>query len=398
MRAKSMKVLIHAMAVSLTALSHNGVRLEGAEPQMVDVFVSGTDSYHTYCIPSLSCAPKGTLLAFCEGRKINGIDESPTDLVLKRSLDGGETWLPMQILVKAVPEAAMDPTAVIDRTTGSVVLIYDLWPEYIKDTWPADYKRAPGLGRNSVTTWVMSSNDEGATWSTPVDITTMTKKPDWTRTIHGPGVGIQTRSGRLVIPCCRIKPAGVWWNFTIYSDDHGKTWQISDNEVGPGVDESQLVELTDNTLLLNMRSSRGKGCRAGATSKDDGKSWSAIFEIPELPEPVCQGSIFRYTRPDQNGSKSRLLFSNPGTTQGRHTGTIRLSYDEGKTWPVAKVLNKNTFAYSCLTVMPDGAIGCLFDHGDWSRVKFARFSLEWLTDGTDSLKRCPPRTTKGLRL
>ena len=380
MKAKSTGLLVLGMA-SLVILSVGGVRAEAEEPSMVDVFVRGADGYHTYCIPSLICTPKGTLLAFCEGRKFNGIDESPTDLVLKRSLDGGKTWLPMQVVVKAVPAAAMDATTVIDRDTGAVVLVYDLWPEYIKDTWPADYKRAPGLGRDSVTTWVTISNDEGAAWSAPVDITAMTKKPEWTRTIHGPGRGIQMRSGRIIIPCCENKPNGVWWNFTIYSDDHGKTWHLSDNEVGPGVDESQLVELTDGSLFLNMRSSRGKGCRAGATSKDGGKTWSEIFDIPELPEPVCQGSILRYTWADQQG-KSRILFCNPGV--GRNIGTVRLSYDEAKTWPVAKVLTNGPFAYCCLTFMSDGTIGCLFDDRDWSRTQFARFSLEWLTDGKDS--------------
>jgi sialidase-1 len=371
-------------------LSLGAMWATAAEPSIVDLFVCRSHGYSDFVIPSLISTPKGTLLAFCEGRKLIGNDESPTDLVLKRSVDGGKTWLPMQVIVKAVPDSAMDPTAVIDRATGAVVLVYDLWP-YTTDKGGRDYNRPSGVGRNSVTTWVMNSSDEGATWAAPVDITAMTKKPEWTKTIHGPGCGVQMRSGRIVVPACENKsdgaknPDGVWWNFTIYSDDHGKTWQISDNEVGPGVSESQLVELVDGTLLLNMRSTRGKGCRAGATSKDGGKSWSAVFEIPELPEPVCQGCILRFTWPDDKGNKSRILFSNPATTQGRHTGTIRLSYDEGKTWPVAKVLTKDAFGYSCLTVMPDGTICCLFDGN--SGNKFARFSLGWLTDGKDSWKR-----------
>jgi sialidase-1 len=366
----------------LLELAFAGRWSEAAEPPRIDVFVGGRDGYACYRIPSLIATPKGTLLAFCEGRKFNGMDESPTDMVLRRSLDGGKTWLPMQIIVKAVPEAAMDPCPVVDRSTGSVMLVYDLWPEYVKDTWPKDYRRKPGLGRDSVTAWVTTSRDEGATWSAPVDITAMAKRPSWSNFIHGPGVGIQTRSGRIVIPCCY--QMGAWRNFVIYSDDHGKTWQLSDNEVGPGVDESQVVELNDGTLLLNMRSSRGKGCRAVSTSKDGGKTWSALADCPALPEPVCQGSILRYTWADLHG-KSRLLFSNPGNTKDRDNGTIRLSYDEGATWPVAKTVQSSHFGYSCLAVLPDWTICCLFENDGCNKATFLRVSLDWLTGGKDRM-------------
>jgi sialidase-1 len=236
----------------------------------------------------------------------------------------------------------------------------------------------------------MTSKDEGVTWSKPVDITAMTKQPEWAETGHGPGLGIQTRSGRLVIPCFETKPVGgKWgtsWNFIIYSDDHGMTWQMSDNEVGPNVNESQVVELTDGSLLLNMRTGQGKECRVGATSNNDGKTWSKMFDIPELPDAGCQASLLRYTWPDLDGGKSRILYSK-GTTPNRRVGTVRLSYDEAKTWPVAKVVCEGYFGYSCLTIMPDGTIGCLFETAGCSKIAYANFSLEWLTDGKDSLKR-----------
>jgi len=361
--------------------------IDAAEPQTVDVFVNGTDGYPIYRIPSLICTPKGTLLAFCEAR--TGNDQSPTDMVLRRSADGGKTWLPMQVVVKAVPEAAMDPTPVVDRETGAVILVYDRWPEMPKDHEVGTFRRAPGLGRDSVTAWVTTSGDEGATWSTPIDITAMAKKPEWTEAGHGPGIGIQMRSGRLVIPCFENQPGstiwGIYWNFSIYSDDHGKTWQLSDNEVGPGVNESQVVELTDGTLVLNMRSDGPKGCRIGATSKDGGKTWSAPFDVRELPDMCCQASMLRYTWADQQGGKSRILFCNP-VKSGRNEGTVRLSYDEGKTWPVAKIIHKDYFGYSCLAAMPDGAIGCLYETEGCNKIAFQCFSLEWLTDGKDVWK------------
>ncbi|MEA1949865.1 MAG: sialidase family protein, partial [Planctomycetota bacterium] len=281
-------------------------------------------------------------------------------------------------------------TAVIERTTGKVILIYDRWPIIPRGEKLGKHKRAPGLGRDSITTWIMSSKDEGATWSTPVDITATTKKPEWTEACHGPGVGIQMRSGRIIIPCFQSQldgpGRGTSWNFSIYSDDQGKTWRLSDNEAGPGVNETQVVELADGKLLLNMRSvNPKKGCRLGATSKDGGKTWSRPFDIPDLPDPCCQASMLRYSWADNSGGKSRILYCGPGTKQGRHTGTVRLSYDEAKTWPVAKVICKDYFGYCCLTAMTDGRIACLFESAGCSRIAFTSFSLEWLTG--DNLDR-----------
>jgi sialidase-1 len=391
MRQLAMRVPALCVALLLSALGL-GLRpspIQADEPPKMDVFCGGADGYNTYRIPSIVCTPKGTLLAFCEGRKVRGDDESPTNLVLKRSLDGGATWQPMQVVVEVAPECAGDPTPVVDRMTGAVLLVYELCPKLEMDKGPIDYyARKPGLGRDSVTAWVTKSTDEGATWSKPVDITAMTKKPAWTMIAHGPGVGIQMRSGRLVVPCWRTMPnTGACLNFFTYSDDRGKTWHLGDNEL-PGVNENQVVELADGTLLLNARCASVHGCRIGATSKDGGKSWSALFDVPSLPDPCCQASILRYSWADQRGGKSRILFCNPAKQKNvRDTGTVRVSYDEAKTWAVAKVIHKDYFGYSCLTAMPDGRIGCLFESAGCSKITFTQFSLDWLTDGKDSWTR-----------
>jgi sialidase-1 len=250
------------------------------------------------------------------------------------------------------------------------------------------YARKPGLGRDSVTAWVTTSADEGVTWSKPVDITAMTKKPDWTMIAHGPGVGIQTRSGRLVAPCWRTTHKGECLNYFTYSDDHGKTWKLGESEL-PGVNENQVVELEDGSLLLNVRSATVNGYRLTATSRDGGETWSELHEAPTLPDPCCQASILRYSWADESGGRSRILFCNPATGKGkgRDTGTVRLSYNEGKTWPVSKIIHKDYFGYSCLTAMPNGTIGCLFESQGCARITYTRFSLQWLTDGKDTWKR-----------
>lgn len=345
------------------------------EPALTDVFVSGTEGYHTYRIPSVICTQRGTLLAFCEGRKSSNADQSPTDMMLRRSLDGGKTWTPMRVLVPGVPHAMMDPCPVEDRTTGRLFLVYDRWPYRQPGTESAP--RRPGLGLDSITAWVMATDDDGQTWSEPLDITATTKKPAWAGMAHGPGVGIQTRAGRLVIPCNHYENGRRC--FVIYSDDHGRTWRLG-GEAGPRMSESQVVELADGRLMLNMRSYRGKHCRAAAFSSDGGLTWSEVVDVPELVEPVCQGSLLRYGEPGYQG-KNRLLFCNPADPKQRVRLTVRLSEDDGKTWPISKTLYEGSSAYCCLTVLPDGTIGCLFERDSYRKITFARWTLDWLTGG-----------------
>jgi len=347
------------------------------DPIHTDVFLGGEEGYHTYRIPSVITTLNGTLLAFCEGRRESGRDQSPTDMMLRRSFDGGVTWELMQTAVAAVPDAAMDPCPVVDRTTGTVWLIYDRWPEGYRG------EEIAGVGPDAVSCWGTHSTDDGATWSEPVNITATTKKPYRTGFAHGPGVGIQTQSGRLIVSCNQYEDGHRC--LIIYSDDHGKTWQMG-GETGPAVDESQVVELADGRLMLNMRSTRGKRCRAIATSTDGGQTWSDIRDDPTLIEPVCQGSFLRYTLASEH-DRNRLLFCNPANQTSRVNGTVRLSYDEGQTWAIAKTLVPDEFMYSCLTVLPDLSLGCLYETDGYRIIRFARFTLDWLTDGADGIER-----------
>jgi sialidase-1 len=374
-------VLLCGLSCTQTLLAQGATTTNSArnlavsEPVHTDVFRAGEDGYHTYRIPAVIVTTKGTLLAFAEGRKESRLDQSPTDRVLKRSLDGGKTWLPMQIVVKASPDAAMDPCPVVDRTTGTIWMAYDFWPQGFKG------KQTAGLGPDAVSRWVTHSLDDGVSWAAPVNITATTKKAHWTGIAHGPGVGIQTQSGRLVVPT--NQHAEGFTCMILYSDDRGQSWQLG-GPAGPAVGESQVVELADGTYMLNMRSYRGQRRRAIATSSDGGKTWSRIRDDPQLIEPVCQASFLRYTLATGHG-KNRLLFSNPASETARVNGTVRLSYDEGQTWPVARTLVPGSFAYSCLTVLPDMSIGCLYETDTYTRICFARFTLDWLTEGKDRI-------------
>ena len=167
----------------------------------------------------------------------------------------------------------------------------------------------------------------------------------------------------------------------IYSDDHGKTWQLG-GSAGPHTNESQIVEQTNGRLLLNMRKAKqhpDRGTRAVAYSDDQGASWTAPVDAEALPGPTCQGSTIRH----HFGDAPVMLFSNPASDSRRADMTVRMSEDEGKTWPVARQLHKGGSAYSCLVSLPGGEAGCLYESSDtpkllYGRIVFARFNEAWL--------------------
>jgi sialidase-1 len=191
-------------------------------------------------------------------------------------------------------------------------------------------------------------------------------------------------------------PFGMWNIYAAYSDDQGATWHMGDPAPGgivkdgkgnpvSTVNEAQFVELSNGSVRFNVRRWAGKAVRKTCVSTDGGVTWSNVEDAPELIDPSCMASILRYTDP-ADGAKSRLLYSGPQSTK-RENGTVFVSYDEGKTWPVKRVLCPGAFAYSCLTALPDGTIGCLYEAEGTQKVVFARFTLDWLTEGADQLEK-----------
>jgi sialidase-1 len=354
------------LGITLSVAAHFLAAVQAAE--QVDVFQGGTGGFHTYRIPAIVRTTQNTLLAFCEGRKTGAGDAGDIDLMLRRSTDSGKTWQPMQLVYEEGGEARItigNPCPVVDRKTGTI------WLPFC---------------RNNDRVFVTHSTDDGKSWAAPVEITGAVKKPEWGWYATGPGHGIQLSSGRLLIPCDhrprQFKDRAESRSHVIYSDDQGKTWKLG-GIAAAGTNECELVELADGSVLLSMRNypHRDQKQRAFAVSKDGGLSWSEPRPWPDVHCPFCQSSIQRYS-PLPAGGKNRILYSGPGGS-GRKNMTIRLSYDEGKTWPVAKVLYKGSAAYSDLVVLPDGSIACLYERDGYRKISLARFSLDWLTDGKD---------------
>jgi sialidase-1 len=376
-----------AITLGLLFFLFNAQGIHGGGLKQKALFSRGVGGYNIYRIPSMIVTPRDAILAFCEAREAG--DSSDIDLVLRRSEDGGNTWSPMQVVWNEGKNVCGNPCPVIDRDTGIIWLLL---------TWNNSEDKSSnlheGTGKDTRRVYICRSEDDGHTWTKPEEITSSVKRKTWRWYATGPGVGIQLLNepykGRLVIPS-DYTDEDEYGSHVIYSDDHGKTWKIGGTVPG-GANECQVVELVDGTLMMNTRMQKnGQGKRGIATSRDGGETWSKLELDDELIEPVCQASFLRYTLAS-TGGKNRLLFSNPAvaTPPGEKSGkrfnmTVRLSYDEGKTWPVSKKLCEGPSAYSCLAVLPCGDIACLYEGGEklYDEIIFARFTLDWLSDGTD---------------
>jgi sialidase-1 len=371
-----------ALLLALLCLTPAGAE----EPFRTDVFVSGEGGYHTYRIPALTVTPRNTLLAFCEGRKTSRADHGDLDLLLRRSKNNGETWEPVQLIYEEGGDAAItigNPCPVVDRDTGRI------WLPFCRDNDDV---------------LITFSDDDGVSWAEPRVITRDVKDPAWDWYATGPGVGIQLRhgahAGRLVIPCDhsqQIDGQRIKYSHAMFSDDHGQTWQLG-GTIDRHTDECQVVELDDGRLMMNIRNYWGRDgkqpqkdkMRAMALSEDGGQTWGALQFDARLVEPICQAGFLKYVSPNQTTSKV-YLFSNPASATTRHQLTVRMSRDEAASWPVARLLHPGPSAYSCLTVLHDGSIGCLYEGGEqqaYEKLIFARFTVDWLnSDGNTGVRR-----------
>jgi len=350
---------------------------EGLSPQprplgsRTTVFRSG-DGANTYRIPALLEAANGDVLAFCEARQGSSSDTGDIDLVLRRSTDGGRTFGPMATLWDDGPHTCGNPCPVVDRSTGRILLL-------ATRNLGHDHESAiiAGTSEGTRTVWVMHSDDHGRTWSTPREITAQAKEPTWTWYATGPGAGIQLErgqhAGRLVIPCDHIE-AGTkrYYSHVLISDDGGATWALGGTTPRDQVNECEVAELEDGALLLNMRNyDRAQRTRQQAISRDGGATWTDQRHVPELVEPICQASLRRFSW-GLGESPGVLLFSNPGSREGRVALTLRASTDDGATWPRSWLLDPGPSAYSCLSVLRDGTVLCLYEAGGYREIRCVR--------------------------
>lgn len=347
-------------------------------------YTSGTDGYNTFRIPAVLKARNGAVLAFAEGRKGGAGDAGDIDLVLKRSTDGGCTWGPLQVVQDSGPNTSGNPAPVL-TPSGRLVLLSTYnggtasEAAIMRGEVPADQSRR---------VFVQTSDDDGAGWSTPREITAQAKAADWRWYATGPGHAVRLRSGRLLVPAnhstaptAGTTDTGVEAKYygahSLYSDDNGSTWQIGFTDDNPNgyvnSNESTAAELPDGRVYVNTREHNGTapGNRADAYSRDGGRTLEAPFR-PQgtLVGPVVQGSVLQVTG-------GPLLYSGPVDPAARAVLTLRVSRDGGATWQPAVALSGLPAAYSDL-VQLDGVVGVLYETGNFGAnetITFRRVPL-----------------------
>ena len=363
------------------------------------LFEEQTDGFTLYRIPGIVVTAKGTVLAYCEARKLSVADRGEIEIHLRRSTDGGKTFSPPVQVAHLGPrlprnpvlppgkekknmggsteQTVNNPVAIASRS-GRVHLIYCV-----------EYMRC----------FSIHSDDDGQTWSSPIEITltlnSFRKHVDWQAIATGPGHGIELSNGRLVVP--------VWMSdyrlpgrtgkaaATIFSDDGGTTWHTGELAIPTG-GEANVVERSDGSVMLTARNGDSRNRRLVAFSSNGFSDWSAPRIADELKEPGCMAGVTKHSV--SKDAPYKLLFSNAQTTKRKHSArrnlTIHLSRDDGITWPIQRTIEPGPSAYSDLAVLSDGTILCFYESGvakpkikrtrDWAyaNLSLARFNLAWV--------------------
>jgi sialidase-1 len=365
------------------AIGKGGTRVHTERQQFKESFLfkQGTDGYHSFKVPAIIRTKRGTLLAFCEGIKKSSDDTIERHVVYKRSMNNGTNWSDLEVLFSKEAGDCSSPTPVADMKTGDVFVFMSYQDEQ-------QNKAGKASTRAGITKWgqrrvyLRTSLDDGQSWEDPQDLTKTLLPRHYTWDIVGPGNGIQLQYGpkaeRLIVPAL---------GRNIYSDNHGGSWRS--HPIKSGTSEGTIIQLCNGDLLRNDRAEAGafqaRKRRQVSTSSNNGNSWSIWKSSEDLIDSPGPGSLIRYN----HSYPQRLVFINAATTLGglvnQKKMTVKVSYDEGRTWPVERLLDANNGGYSSLVRTEDNQIASVQElrenNNRSSSIKFRRFNLSWVLNG-----------------
>ncbi len=368
------------------------IGIVSAQRKTIPVFISGTEGHKSYRIPAMIKLPDAQILAFCEGRVNDAGDFGDVNIVLKRSNDQGKTWSRLQTIVDDDELQAGNPAPVVDITDpvypkGRIFLFYNTGNNH-----ESEIRKGNGIRQ----VWYKTSVDAGITWSEGINITVQTHRPlktlvnpaynfseDWRSYANTPGHAMQFSTGkykgRIFVAANHsagepLPDARDYNAHGFYSDDHGKTFHISETVDIQGSNEAMAAELSNGNLMMNIRNQKGDiKARIVVISKDGGATWDTSYIDKNLPDPVCQGSILSI---GNNNGKNMLAFCNAADTIKRDNLTLRLSIDDGITWTKSFQIDStgkpDNAAYSDIVALNKREIGILYEKNKYSQIIFTK--------------------------
>ena len=364
-----------------------------AQDKIVPVFVSGKEGHKSYRIPAIIKLPDGSLLAFAEGRVNNAGDFGDINIVLKKSTDKGKSWSAIQTVVDYDQMQAGNPAPVVDLHDpafpgGRIFLFYNTGNNH-----EGEVRKGNGLRE----VWYKTSTDGGLTWSEPVNITVQTHRPrqpqlnpsynfsdDWRSYANTPGHAMQFGSGkykgRIFVAANHsagdpLPKAEDYKAHGFFTDDHGRSFRLSQTVSTPGGNESMATEMSGDKLMMNSRNQQGDiRARIVSISSNGGESWDTTYFDTNLPDPVNQGSILTVGK---KKGKNIIAFCNAADTRRRDNLTLRISYNDGIHYSKSIVVDKSKddkqrdfTAYSDLVKLSRKKIGVLYEKENYSRIVF----------------------------
>ncbi len=360
-----------------------------AQTKAVPVFVSGTDGYKSFRIPAIVKLKNGDLLAFCEGRVNGGGDFGNIKIVLKRSSDDGKTWSALQVVASNDTLQAGNPAPVVDLTDprfpqGRIFLFYNTGNGH-------EMELRKGKGHRDI--FYKTSTDNGKTWSDATDITMQVNrinqpeinplwnfKEDWRTYANTPGHALQfdkgKYQGRIYVAANHSSgdPKPELRDYEAhgyYTDDHGSTFHLSETVPFEGSNESTAAQLTNNSLMMNSRNQTGK-YRVVSLSKDGGDTWDTTFVDHNLPDPICEGSLLNI---GTKHGKSVLAFCNNDDKNNRDRLTLRISFNEGKSWKKKFLIDAKNTGYSDIVKITKKKLGVLYEADGYKEIRF--MAVKW---------------------